>query len=465
MADILANNAFQQAANAYAAQGAGMPYTDILGTSLLDAMRAHVNANPTGGFYDFGGGTLTRNICDLSDRCLIAHCSCSYSGGSTQCTCPKQPNNVWRDGSVLAQAQSAPAVNTIRDEFVNSITGLDILFGLNNDQVRQDVIAGYYALQTEYTTASNATVLENWYGVGTPSGRASKLSETNYVKVCDSNWKYGHGPATCTWTVPAGATRAKFQVWGAGQGSNPACCCGGTPSGQTGAYAQLTIDVTAGEQYTLCAACSCSRYCCSSTAPGYGCMSGVTGPGICCLKADGGYCYNSNCDDLNHTRCMSGYAGSVCRRWQSPYCTDSGPCWCSLGEYCFDNSCATCGVVPMHQACCYTYYCSCACGDRNACEGAAQGHFGLHGGGCVDTNNYGYHIRPPVIDADTGAMFSDDTGCYCQTFTSGSCCGGCNGKDWDTHPGMGGSGTHVMGGANQHYGDTGRAGMIVVSWT
>lgn len=194
-------------------------------------------------------------------------------------------------------------------------------------------------------------------------------------------------------------------------------------------------------------------------------MSGVTGPGICCLKADGGFCYQSNCDDLNHTRCISGYAGSACRRWQNPYCTDSGPCWCNYGEYCYDNSCATCGVVPMHTACCYTFYCTCACGDRNACEGAAQGHFGLHGGGCVDTNNYGWHVRPPVIDADTGAMFSDQCGCYLQTFSSGQCCGGCNGKDWDYHPGMGGAGTHVMGGSNQHKGDTGRAGMVQISWT
>jgi len=86
----------------------------------------------------------------------------------------------------------------------------------------------------------------------------------------------------------------------------------------------------------------------------------------------------------------------------------------------------------------------------------------MHGGGCLEGNNYGYHIRPPIINADTGSEFT--AGCRCQSFTSGTSCGGCNGKDWTVHPGHGGAGTHVMGGDNTHKGDTGRGGMVQVSW-
>lgn len=37
-------------------------------------------------------------------------------------------------------------------------------------------------------------------------------------KVCDVSAQFNCG-ATCSWTVPAGVTRARFQLWGAGGGS------------------------------------------------------------------------------------------------------------------------------------------------------------------------------------------------------------------------------------------------------
>ena len=223
----------------------------------------------------------------------------------------------------------------------------------------------------------------------------------------------------------------------------------------------MTLCATPGDQYTICAGCSCMRWCCSNETPGCGCMSGVTGPGICCLKADGAGCYTANCNEMNYARCAVG-AGSACHKFQNLYCTDSGPCWCSYGEYCFSGSCATCGVVAAYPACCYTAGCSCATNTKAVKHGVQYTMFGIHGGGCLDTNNYGYHIRPPIIDADTGLEFVG--GCRCQTFTSGSCCGGCNASGWTWHPGHGGAGTHMMGGSTDHQGDTGRGGMVQVSW-
>ena len=87
------------------------------------------------------------------------------------------------------------------------------------------------------------------------------------------------------------------------------------------------------------------------------------------------------------------------------------------------------------------------------------------GGGCFDTNNYGCHVRPPILDSDTGLVFGCTQGCHCAYFTSGTCCGGCNGRNWTYHPGHGGTYTHVMGGTNQHKGDTGRGGMVQISWS
>ena len=41
--------------------------------------------------------------------------------------------------------------------------------------------------------------------------------------------------------------------------------------------------------------------------PGYGCMSYVTGNGICCPKADGEFCYNTHCESF---RCVKVCTGS-----------------------------------------------------------------------------------------------------------------------------------------------------------
>jgi hypothetical protein len=459
MADIIVQNAIDSVKTAIQESAQKFNYAGTLGQPLGTYLETIIRANITGGPYAALALAPTGFLCDLTAMTKISSSTCNYSGSGTTSIADSNTNNPWTNGSVLKGAGELTVLQ-ISDKFFELAPVLGNINSLVSG-VRLDVYMAYLKVKQQFIEENAASILLNWFGVGAPASDGKPLSFTNRIKVCGTDWRYGQGGA-CTWTVPTGATCAKFQVWGAGQGSNPGCCCGGASFGENGAYAEMTIKVTPGNQYSICAGCSCSRYCCGNETPGYGCMSGVSGTGICCLKADGAHCYNSNCDDMNGVRVTIG-AGGVCTRFENVYCTSSGPCWCSYGEYCYDNSCATCGVVPVYPGTCgYTIGCSCATDLAVVKHGPTMVMCSIHGGGCLDTNNYGYHIRPPIINSDTGAEFTE--GCRCQTFTSGGCCGGCNGRDWTTHPGHGGAGTHVMGGQNQHKGDTGRGGMVQVSW-
>lgn len=466
MADILVQNASEKLAQAITDSSTKTPWSTILGQSLNSYLKAHIEANPTGGPYYSGSGGGAGKLCDLSRPDRISFCQCAYAGSGTSCTCQHGTNNLWTDGSILASGSISVTKSTMQARLTSQSKQLERAYVADNAGFVDDFYYAYLGLKDDFVADSNATILENWYGVGGSSSAPGKrLSETNYIKVCgaSSTWKCGVG-ATCTWTVPAGATTAKFQAWGAGKGSNPGCCCGGHPFSNNGVYSEITIKVTAGDQYSVCAGCSCQRWCCSSTEPGYGCMSGVTGNGICCFKADGAYAADAPCASLNTARVSVGNGGN-CRRFQQLWCNDSGPCWCSYGYYCYASSCATCGMVPVATDCCQSCGCSCA---TTACKVNDGGDFvvrSIVGGGCLETNNYGFHLRPPIIDADSGSEFSCSSGCYYASFSSNCCCGGCNGSNWNWHPGHGGSYTHVMGGNNTHKGDTGRGGMVQISWT
>ena len=271
--------------------------------------------------------------------------------------------------------------------------------------------------------------------------------------VYDSASGYLRCGVGCTWTVPAGATKAQFQLWGPGASTMNGQCCAGSPSGENGAYATVIISVTPGDSYTLCAGCAacCYGYC----TEGYnicGSPTYVTGPKLTGLCADSGFSRIScGMKDLhgNLQEC----------RWRgegSNY--QSGSCICGSGSwYCFDNSCATCGIVPLIAATEQTYH--------GEAEGATvYGLPGIWGGGCYDTNHYGYMVAPPVISpchtVQTGS-------CCCYSFSSGSCCGGCRCMACAGHrcyPGAGGTYTHMMGGSQYWSGDYGRGGMVRVTW-
>jgi hypothetical protein len=277
---------------------------------------------------------------------------------------------------------------------------------------------------------------------------------TGCLCVYDSSSGYLRCNACCLWTVPGGATKVQFQIWGAGGGTANGQCCAGNPFGQTGAYATVIIDAVPGCQYTLCAGCAyCCYACCNSTNYTTGCASYVTGFGLSNFCAMGGRARTS-C----RMRMLHGGSYSQCR-WRGNGSSDgSGPCLCCSGSwYCFDNSCATCGIIPFTADTEQVYY-------GSADTGTVYGLPSIGGGGCLDRNNYGYHTHPPLISPCHTCQTSS---CCCQTFSSGSCCGGCRctgATGTLCYPGAGGFGTHMMGGATAWSGDSGRGGMVRVTW-
>lgn len=264
------------------------------------------------------------------------------------------------------------------------------------------------------------------------------------LKVCDQSGYYRCG-ADCTWTVPAGATCARFQLWGAGGGSGPACCCGGSPFGSSAAYTTVSMPVVAGCQYTICSGCA---FCCfpSTGTCGRlpGCPSYVTGHGLDNFCADGGQ---------GRLGTMMAMYGHRCRcRFQHIVCNDSGPCFCNRGaDYCFASSCASCGKIG-----CFIpgamYFGSAHC------SSIVKGVRGMWPEVCFDTNHYGYITRPP--------MYGQYCCNWCFPFTSGTCCGCCCAAKCGCHkyPGMGGWASHAMGGSNGICGDMGRMGMVCVTY-
>jgi len=256
--------------------------------------------------------------------------------------------------------------------------------------------------------------------------------------------------AGCTWTVPAGATKAKFEIWGPGAFGGAGLCCGGSGGfGASGAYATVIIPVTPGSQYVMCGGCSacCNTYC-TYQYTGQGSASYVTGAGLT------NFCAESGCHNLVRRMCMqrTKLCGmSDCCRWQNPSCTSSGGCICGTSNYCYDNSCASCGLIPTFSDVEATFY------------GTPFGHSSLHGNSCYDGNHYGYDIHPDLVDPANGRCTA---GCCCYSWSSGNCCGcmtnACQG--YSCQPGMGSYPSHAMGGATSIYGGWGRMGMAKVSW-
>lgn len=251
--------------------------------------------------------------------------------------------------------------------------------------------------------------------------------------------------ASCSWTVPGGTTKVQFQIWGAGANSNGARCCGGSPWGAVGAYATVIIDAVPGCTYTLCAGCAvCCRSSWGTGQSGCGGNSYVTGFGLTGFCAESGNPRISCAMKILH-------GGNICCRWQAEGRTVSGPCICETGHwYCFDNSCATCGEIPWIADTERSY-------NGTATTGTVYGlpsYFSSKT--CLDTNNYGYHIHPPMIN-----VCHEGHACCCFNFTSNSC-GGCNCAPM-TAPGAGGAAVHVMGNCCI-CGNTGNGGMVRVTW-
>jgi len=281
---------------------------------------------------------------------------------------------------------------------------------------------------------------------------------SNYVCVYDNSSGYVRCNASCTWTVPSGASKVQFQIWGAGATGGATQCCGGAPFGQNGSFASVIINACPGCQYTLCAGCA---YCCWAQPGESGGSSGqpsyVTGAGLTNFCAMGG-CSSLFC----HMGALHNNSYSCCRFHgnDNPQC-QSGGCICATNRWwCADNSCASCGL--MEYVCGKSKY----YGSVTAEFGGAEvlGLPGVYSRACWDTNIYGYYQAAPMIGIDHTKRTGSDC---CMTWTSGECCGGCkcNGANsifcW---PGQGHFGVHTMSENTCYYGDSGRGGMVRVSW-
>ncbi len=276
---------------------------------------------------------------------------------------------------------------------------------------------------------------------------------TGDLKVCDDTGYYRCG-RSCSWTVPGGATKARFQLWGAGGGANKApCCCGHAPFGSTGSYASVIIPVTAGHTYTLCAGCAycCYGYTTSGSQRLSGCPSYVQGCHLCWFCADGGQGSLGNWMGMQD-RCLP-YKISYYNNNQEGYCIcNTGGDWCSSNSHQSGNFTYIAGSG---------YHGTIMDIPTPTFENVIYGLRGIWPEICYDQNHYGYDVHAPVLG------YEAETIC-CATFTSGNCCGkqcgAWQGNGCLRYPGAGGWSSHAMGGGNGLCGDAGKFGMVCVQW-
>jgi len=275
---------------------------------------------------------------------------------------------------------------------------------------------------------------------------------TNGFKVCGTDNCFNYG-RYCAWTVPAGVTMARFQLWGAGGGGSNARCCGGSPFGSTGAYASVIIPVTAGNSYNICSGCA---YYCYTQASNYGspqgrlpgCPSYVVGVGLCNFCANGGQGRMGSW--------MAAYGKHSPWRLSTINYGSAGPCFCCIGShYCYTNSCATCGQIPYVPGA--TYF---GTTTSSTCPSVVYGVRGMWPSICFDTNHYGHQCHAPIYGFES-------VSCCKQCWTSSTiCAGGCKACLGTLQvPGAGSWASITMGGCTcYNCGDHGRKGMVCVTF-
>lgn len=261
------------------------------------------------------------------------------------------------------------------------------------------------------------------------------------------------GGGTCTWTVPAGITKARFELWGAGAGSQGGNCCSHGPIGNSGSYASVCMTVTPGTAYVLCAgAASTVVSCCEVSCDISGCPSYVTGPGLTNFCALGG------CANLLYTMCQIGNVTAVANNRYAGH----GYGWGSTGvQICGDGFGAmrntntrTFGVLRRDFLRATSFFgtaTNATVYGLKSQNAAMMAQYDMYG--CVCT----YSLPLP-----SGAM----SPIVCESFSSGTCqgsrCAACLG--YALIPGHGGWWTNIQGGSTNGTGDWGRTGMVKVSW-
>ena len=271
------------------------------------------------------------------------------------------------------------------------------------------------------------------------------------VKVCSNigNWRCG---TNCTWTVPAGVTRAQFQLWGPGGNTSSNCCCGGAPFGPSGAYAVVQLDVVAGNTYTVCAGCAICC-CANQNQPGpAGGSSFVTGPGLCICAEGGQSDYSLWRTDIGATSMGDGGCGLplTCGQVCAPNSCDG---W----NFCWDSG--NDDMLVCHAFSRRTWSVNCAGTGRNlVCYGINGLWPHMQIGSSLSASGT-CSVSTPVFGFEN---------CVCvEEWTSGtSCFGHCRHatQGFLQIPGAGGYATRVFGGCNSCGGDHGRFGMVCISW-
>lgn len=270
----------------------------------------------------------------------------------------------------------------------------------------------------------------------------------------------------CEWTVPAGATFARFRVWGAGAASKGNVCCGITMFGGSGAYASVIMPVVAGCSYTLCAGCAaCCCYYCTQGGPtdGQGCASYVTGYGLTNFCADGGDPSPANWLYRAAQGASGGIAGYCIIQNNGLGCSKLsrisgyGFCMCGWGGFCWNNNCTGHDQLPYSTSCRIPY------GTLNPGIATKSCHHVIGAPGMFNRTEaastwdpYRYFISPPIVDMTTTTCSS------CYLFTT---MGACSTYSAGTYqfPSRGGIGGNVCGG-NMSYGLPGAGGAVCVTW-
>lgn len=171
--------------------------------------------------------------------------------------------------------------------------------------------------------------------------------------------------ATCTWTVPAGATKAQFQVWGAGANGTSGECCGIGFAGGNGAYATIIIDVNVGDSYALTA--GCSLCCCIH----YGAISGFNS--FSCIAAAGGDATALNaCPSFVTGNGLTNFCAEGARQWD--ICR-----WFEAATMQIHNVDDPATISAIHNCSCFFNYKSGSQSGQNTCYGV------YIAGGAADT--------------------------------------------------------------------------------
>jgi len=270
-------------------------------------------------------------------------------------------------------------------------------------------------------------------------------------KVCDVSGYYRCG-AGCAWTVPAGVDRVQFQIWGPGGGTSTNCCCGGAPFGPSGAYMIVQMDVTPGESFTLCSGCA---YCCYAyqTTPGFcGSPSYITGTGFGLCVDSGLSCYcewNADLGNPTHS----------CGLWlPDPGGNGCGAMQCSGWNFCWDtNGDDVCVPYAFSRQ---SWRFTTAPSGRNH---KAYGLNGLWPSIVIPNSGMqspGYTSSTPVFGFES---------CVKVEYWNGNTCSGCcrsavGGNEQLAIPSAGGYASQVYSGCQSCGGDSGRMGMICVSY-